>query len=161
MVSRPASLKRWLARPSARLTLSALVGFPLASCDASRLPLARCQPQPGQTVVCTISSPGHEIVLQRSAGEAVLVVLYQDGSDLTARLFDPNGTLLLDVDSLNGTQGRERVTAVAAVSGDFRLQIVPPPNTETASYGLKVFPQRPATAPVSAAAEAARDLDRG
>lgn len=74
------------------------------------------------------------------------VVIDQQGVDVVVTLFGPDDNKVMEVDSPNGTRGPESVFAIAAVAGDYRLEVrslegdAPPGH-----YVLKVEELRPAT----------------
>ena len=66
----------------------------------------------------------HPYKIHVEAGQFVHVVVLQKGIDVAVTLRDPNGKQIVNSDSLNGSYGPEPVSAIAATSGDFRLEVV-------------------------------------
>ncbi len=66
----------------------------------------------------------HFYKIRVEAGQFVHVVALQKGIDFAVILRDPSGREIAKTDSLNGSYGPEPVSAIVAVSGDFRLEIV-------------------------------------
>ena len=58
-----------------------------------------------------------------AAGEFVRVSAEQRGIDVVLRLFAPGGQKVIETDSLNATQGPEAVALIAALPGNYRLEI--------------------------------------
>lgn len=61
--------------------------------------------------------------LPLEAGQYLQMVVEQRGVDVAVRLLDPAGSLLLRVDSPNGTQGPEELFLVADAAGRYVLEI--------------------------------------
>ena len=57
-------------------------------------------------------------------GQYLSVTVEQRGIDLMARLVGPGGQQLVEIDIAEGTQGIERLSAVAGTSGSYRLEIL-------------------------------------
>jgi hypothetical protein len=66
----------------------------------------------------------HYYQIHVEAGQFVHVVVLQEGIDVGVTLRDPAGKEVAKTDSMNGSYGPEPVSAISAVSGDFRLEIV-------------------------------------
>lgn len=83
-----------------------------------------------------------------AAGDFLHVVAEQQGIDLAVRLLDPEGRLLIRVDSPNGKQGPEELVEVAAIAGRHRFEVVAPAAGKAASgsYTFRLLAHRPATA---------------
>jgi CHAT domain-containing protein len=58
-----------------------------------------------------------------SAGQFLTVIVDQRGIDAVVKLFDPDETLLSQVDSPNGIRGPEIVSVLAKQSGSYRLEV--------------------------------------
>ena len=65
----------------------------------------------------------HTYVVYVEAGQFVHLVVLQKGVDVTVTLLDPNKNEIAKTDSLNGSYGPEPVSAIAALAGEFRLQV--------------------------------------
>lgn len=65
----------------------------------------------------------HSYRVRLEAGQYLLVVAEQKGSDVVVRLFGPAGVKLAEVDSPNGTQGPEPLAFVADEAGEYRLEV--------------------------------------
>lgn len=75
----------------------------------------------------------------------VQFVVEQRGVDVVLRLFDSSGLLLTEIDSPNGSQGRESVSVVATDASTYRLAVVAPmDDTLTGHYQLSWRGPRPA-----------------
>jgi CHAT domain-containing protein/Tfp pilus assembly protein PilF len=64
--------------------------------------------------------------IRAKAGQFLHVVVLQKGIDVVVTLFDPSGKQLAQSDLLNGAYGPELVSAIAKVSGAFRLDVSGP-----------------------------------
>jgi CHAT domain-containing protein/Tfp pilus assembly protein PilF len=81
-----------------------------------------------------------------TAGQYLRVVTEQRGIDVVVTLFGPNGKQFVEVDSPNGTQGPEPVSAIIEVSGDYRLEVRSLEKGATAGrYEVRVEELRKAT----------------
>ena len=67
----------------------------------------------------------HAYQLTLAAGQYLHVVVVQQGIDVVVRLSGPDGRQLVEVDSLNGTQGPEPLFCIAAQAGTYRLEVRP------------------------------------
>ncbi|MDQ3802769.1 MAG: caspase family protein [Acidobacteriota bacterium] len=65
----------------------------------------------------------HAYRLTLPAGRYLHVVAQQRGVDVVVSLSGPGGGWLVEVDSLNGTQGPEHLYFVAAAAGSYRLEV--------------------------------------
>jgi CHAT domain-containing protein/Tfp pilus assembly protein PilF len=87
----------------------------------------------------------HFYRLSLAQKQYVHIVVEQKGIDVTVRLLDPNGILLMDQDSPNGKFGPEAVSTVAEAEGNFIIEVVA--NKQPAgSYELRVEGPRESTA---------------
>ena len=78
----------------------------------------------GQTITRQIQNSATVIYeIQLQVGQFVHVVVLQKGLDVAVSLRGPDGAEIAGFDSLNGSFGRECVSAIAAVSGDFHVEI--------------------------------------
>jgi CHAT domain-containing protein/tetratricopeptide (TPR) repeat protein len=88
----------------------------------------------------------HKYTLTLAAGQLLHVVIDQQGIDVVAALFGPDGKLIVEVDSPNGTEGPEPVWAVAEASGNYRIDVRSLDEHATAGrYVVKLEEVRPAT----------------
>lgn len=79
---------------------------------------------PGKPVTREISVGDLPVYrLSLHAGDFVELTLDQNGENLTLELLDPQRLSILEVDTPNGPFGRERLYAVAEVSGDYRVRV--------------------------------------
>ena len=62
-------------------------------------------------------------LVQLKAGEFVQVIVEQQGIDVVASLFGPDGKQITRMDSPNSTQGVEPIVAIAEVAGDYRIEV--------------------------------------
>jgi erythromycin esterase len=67
----------------------------------------------------------HEYKVPLKTGQFLHMVVDQRGIDVVVKLLGPDGQRIAEVDSPNGDLGPEPVQAVAAASGDYRLEIRP------------------------------------
>jgi CHAT domain-containing protein/tetratricopeptide (TPR) repeat protein len=65
----------------------------------------------------------HSYIVHIEAGHFVHVIVLQEGVDVAETLFDPGGKKIVEMDSLNGSYGPESLSAIAEISGDFRLDV--------------------------------------
>lgn len=65
----------------------------------------------------------HSYRLDLSAGQYLHVVVEQRGIDVAVTLFGPDGKQLAEVDSPNGAQGTESISAIAETQGIYRLEV--------------------------------------
>jgi CHAT domain-containing protein/tetratricopeptide (TPR) repeat protein len=63
------------------------------------------------------------VLLPLLAGQYARVEVMQTGSDVVLTLFDPHNERLGRIDSPNGAYGPEPLSLVAAVSGDYRIEV--------------------------------------
>jgi CHAT domain-containing protein/lipopolysaccharide biosynthesis regulator YciM len=59
--------------------------------------------------------------IELDPGEFLKVIVEQKGIDLVAEVLGPDGKQIMEFDSENGAQGREEVSLVAELKGDFQL----------------------------------------
>jgi len=62
-------------------------------------------------------------LVQLKAGEFVEINVDQEGIDVVASLFGPDGKQITRMDSPNGTHGDEPVVAIADVAGSYRIEV--------------------------------------
>lgn len=88
----------------------------------------------------------HPYLLSLETGEYVRIVADQYGVDLVLKLFAPGGTQpLVEKDSPTGTRGAERISVIAAVTGDYRVEVVGGEGTAAGDYEIRVAERRVAT----------------
>ena len=66
----------------------------------------------------------HAFQVALAAGQYLRVVVNQRGIDISLKLFGPDGRILVEMDSLTGTQGPEMASVIAAQSGSYRIEVV-------------------------------------
>ena len=82
--------------------------------------------EPGKAIERAMAGgEAHDYKVPLKAGQFLHVVVDQRGIDVVVRLLGPGGKRIAEVDSPNGDRGPEPVQAVAAASGDYRLEIRP------------------------------------
>jgi CHAT domain-containing protein/Tfp pilus assembly protein PilF len=86
----------------------------------------------------------HAYRIHLEAGAYLQLVVQQQGTDACLSWSSPDGRRLLEVDSPNGTQGPERLSAVAAAAGDYRLEVRGAVALPGGGYELRVEELRPA-----------------
>jgi CHAT domain-containing protein/Tfp pilus assembly protein PilF len=65
----------------------------------------------------------HSYSLTLQAGQFLNVVVEQKGIDVVVTLFDVNGKKVREVDSPNGTEGREPMSVIIEATGNYRIEI--------------------------------------
>lgn len=70
-----------------------------------------------------IGGDAHQYQLSLMANQYVKVVVEQIGIDVVVRLFGPDGKLITEVDSPNGTQGPEPVAVITESAGAYRYEV--------------------------------------
>src|SRR5581483_3643652 len=81
----------------------------------------------------------HEYEIRLLAGQFLYLSVEQDGIDITASLFDPQGTKLTMVDSLNGEYGPEPIVAIAPAGGTYKITVASGDKTSPAGqYTIKL-----------------------
>lgn len=58
-------------------------------------------------------------------GQFMLAVVDQRGIDVVVQVFDPEGTLIDEIDSPNGTHGPEPISLFTQTTGDYRIEVRP------------------------------------
>lgn len=96
--------------------------------------------EPGSQFARKVSEGGtHEYRVSLGAGQCVQVVAEQRGVDVALRLVDPEGNVLIEVDSPNGPQGPESVSFVADEAQDLRIQVkAENPEAEPGEYAMRI-----------------------
>lgn len=88
----------------------------------------------------------HSYEISLAAGQFAHVVVEQKGIDVVVKLFTPDGRLITEVDSPNGTLGPEPVYAIADTTGIYRLEVGSPnKNAVVGKYEAKLVELRPGT----------------
>lgn len=87
----------------------------------------------------------HPYLIALKAGEYIRVVAEQKGVDLVLHLFAPSGEQVTEVDSPTGTRGSERLSEIAAVAGDYRVDVVGGKGTPPGDYEIRIAEYRVAT----------------
>jgi CHAT domain-containing protein/tetratricopeptide (TPR) repeat protein len=88
----------------------------------------------------------HSYLITLAAGQYLGVVADQRGIDVVVTLFGPDGKQLVEVDSPNGEQGPEPLSATAATSGVYRLRVTSLEKDAAAGrYEVKIEELRTAT----------------
>jgi CHAT domain-containing protein/tetratricopeptide (TPR) repeat protein len=88
----------------------------------------------------------HVYELKLEPGQYAQIVLAQQGVDVGIRLSEPDGSLLIDMDSPNGFYGLERVSVVARVAGSYRAEVYSDSNYPAGDYELSVEGPRASSA---------------
>jgi hypothetical protein len=86
----------------------------------------------------------HIYKIHVAAGQFVHAVVMQEGIDVAVTLRDPGGKEVATSDSLNGAYGPERVSAIAEIAGDFRLEVAAG-NSPPGRYDVRVTDLRAPT----------------
>ena len=80
--------------------------------------------EPGATIKRSIEADAvHRYRISLSAGQYLRVIVEQQGADVVASLFGPNGQLIIQADGLTGSSGPEPLTLVAEEAGEYRIEI--------------------------------------
>ncbi len=88
----------------------------------------------------------HTYPLTLKASDYLKLVVEQRGVDVVVRLLGPDGKTLREVDSPNGTQGPEPISAIIDQGGSYIVEIESLEKTAPfGKYELKLEPVRPAT----------------
>ncbi len=88
----------------------------------------------------------HTYEIALAAGQYLKTVIEQKGIDVVVTLFAPDGKQVIQVDSPNGTQGAEPISAVAEVAGNYRLEVSSlEANSAAGRYEAKIVELRTAT----------------
>src|SRR5262245_40135578 len=88
----------------------------------------------------------HTYRIRLDANQFLKVVVEQKGIDVVAQVSGPDGKQILEFDSEGGLQGREEVSLVAEVAGDYQLVVLPTQNRASAgSYEIRIEEMRAAT----------------
>lgn len=98
------------------------------------LTLLSCPPAAAQTPAQTLTASqrverelkgdeAHAYGLDLKAGDYLQAVVEQKGIDVVVTLFGPGGEKIVEVDSPNGSQGPEPLSALAASAGTHRLEV--------------------------------------
>jgi CHAT domain-containing protein/Tfp pilus assembly protein PilF len=89
----------------------------------------------------------HTYLITLAAGQYLGAVVDQRGIDVVVRLYGPDGKILVEVDSPNGTMGPEPVSLVTEAAGSYRLDVVSSEKgAPVGRYTVKVVELRSATA---------------
>jgi CHAT domain-containing protein/tetratricopeptide (TPR) repeat protein len=111
----------------------------MAETEARRL-------EPGERLERTIAGgETHPYLIAVDAGELVRVVAQQKGADVVLKLVGPEGAILTEVDSPNGTEGPESLSEVAGTAGEIRVEVsVLDVQARPGSYEIRIDEKRPA-----------------
>ncbi len=89
----------------------------------------------------------HSYQLTLSAGQFLIVVVYQRGVDVAATLFGPDGNKLTEVNSPNGAHVPEPILIIVETTGNYRLAVRSlEKNAAVGRYEVKIDELRAATA---------------
>ena len=78
-------------------------------------------------------------------GQFFLAVVDQRGIDVTVRIYSPDGRMMEEVDSPNGTQGPEPISLTTEKSGKYRFEITPlNADAEAGRYEIRIVKIQPA-----------------
>ena len=91
----------------------------------------------------------HSYFTEIPAGQFFLAVVDQRGIDVTVKVYSPDGHMLEEVDSPNGTQGPEPISLTTEKSGKYRFEITPlNADAETGRYEIRIVTAKPAATTV-------------
>ena len=88
----------------------------------------------------------HVYTVDIASGQYMRVVAEQRGIDLVVILSEPDGKKLFEVDTPDNTQRPERVSLIAAASGNYRLEIRAAHKSTAGPYGIELQELREASA---------------
>ena len=87
----------------------------------------------------------HAYVIEMERGQAIIGEVEQKGIDVVIALRDPEGTVVFEVDSPNGSNGPEPIAWITARKGRFVLEVRPFAASTSGAYDLNLEALRPAT----------------
>lgn len=100
---------------------------------------------PGASLEQELSSGGkHHYKIGLDTGFFLEVLIEQEGIDLAARLLDPVGRELLEMDSPNGDRGPEGLLWLATEAGTYEIELAASPQAGAGRYRLLLLLLRPA-----------------
>ncbi|HEX2487889.1 MAG TPA: CHAT domain-containing tetratricopeptide repeat protein [Blastocatellia bacterium] len=155
--------RSWSKWPAGRIfavliNLLFLVAPPAAARADIAAPLARAVSGSGQDQEARLLEPGkpiereigggqsHFYRLTLAAGQYLYVVAEQRGIDLVVAAFGPDGKKLVEMDSPNLSHGPEPIRLIAAVAGEYRLEVRSTNERATANrYEARVEEMRAST----------------
>lgn len=136
--------------------LAAVLGVLIVGCVSSSHSLAAGQGT--AATPCEALAPGevlgrhmeagatHCFELAMTPGQFAQIVVAQRGVDVGVKAFAPDGSLLIDMDSPNGSYGLETVSVVAQVAGSYRVEVYSDKNYPPGDYELRVEGPRASSA---------------
>ena len=94
----------------------------------------------GLPIECELKPPDvHSYKVSANVGQYFRVVVMQNGIDLYVKLIGPDQKLIIEVDSPNKRNGPEPVSAIAHMTGSYRLEVLAlPGETVTGRYEIKL-----------------------
>lgn len=87
----------------------------------------------------------HVYRIRLERGSYLKVVVFQRGTDACVALSSPGGRHLLDIDTPNGREGPEQLSAVAPETGEYRIEVRGTVASPGGAYELTVEELRPAS----------------
>ncbi len=78
---------------------------------------------PGAPIERELSGETHSYRITLTSGQFLRVVVDQRGVAVTVRILGPNGRQLADTTNPTSRQGAERLSLIAEISGDYRIEI--------------------------------------
>src|SRR6266498_2774595 len=104
----------------------------------------------------------HAYRIRLGADQFLKAVVEQDGVDVAARVFGPDGEEILEVDSEIRSHGQETVSLVGEVAGDYRLIVAPKQRGATSGrYEIRIAELRIATNDYRELQEARKLIKKG
>lgn len=129
--------------------LSILFSFALFLAPAVVGQVATESLQAGKAVEKSLAAgQTHSYTINLEKDQFIRLTVEQRGIDVVVRVFVPNGNLLREFDSPNGTEGTEYVELIPETAGAYRVEVAPINDSEPAAsgkYELKVAEWRKAT----------------
>jgi hypothetical protein len=105
--------------------------------------------KPGVAVERTLAAgQSHTYTVALEADQVLQLVVDQRGIDVVVRAFSPDGALLGEFDSPNGTEGPENVSLISTTAGSYRIEVAPlgqQEDPQPGRYEIKILELRAAT----------------
>jgi caspase domain-containing protein/carboxypeptidase family protein len=96
----------------------------------------------------------HNYLIELAANDFLYIIVEQRGVDVVVTVHAPDGKQLMEVDSINGTQGPERVMLIGKTAGTYRLEVRSLDKGPAGQYNVKLTEKRAATSEDVAAIKA-------
>jgi CubicO group peptidase (beta-lactamase class C family) len=129
-----------------RISMILLCIFILQFGLTARSQIADVQLRMGERIEKELSAGQiHAYCTEIPSGKFFLAVVDQRGIDVTVKIYSPDGQLMEEVDSPNGTQGPEPIALTTEESGKYRFEVTPlNADAETGRYEIRIVKVKPA-----------------